>query len=57
VHAFEAMGVDTGIDLDSLVRVVDTLERLFERRLPGRMAAVLRAAREKAGACGTKTDG
>jgi hydroxymethylglutaryl-CoA lyase len=57
VHAFEAMGVDTGIDLDGLVRVVDALERLFERRLPGRMAAVLRAAREKAGACGTKADG
>ena len=57
VHAFEAMGVATGIDLADLVRVVDDLERLLGRRLPGRMAAVLRAARDKAGACREKADG
>ncbi len=57
VHAFEAMGVATGIGLAGLVEVVDTLERLLERRLPGRMAAVLRAARQTAGGCGEKADG
>ncbi len=55
-HAFEAMGVPTGIDLAALVKVVDDLERLLERRLPGRMAAVLRAAAQKTGACGVRTD-
>ena len=52
VHAFEAMGVSTGIDLDKLVDVVDRLETLLGRRLPGRMAGVLRAFREKPGGSG-----
>jgi hydroxymethylglutaryl-CoA lyase len=43
VHAFEAMGATTGIHLDSLVKVVDYLEAKLGRRLPGRMAGVLRA--------------
>ncbi len=57
VHAFEAMGVATGIDLAALVRVVDDLEGMLGRRLPGHMAGVLRTTREKAGARGDKADG
>ncbi len=49
VQAFEAMGVRTGIDLEGLVKVVDYLEGKLDRRLPGRMAAVLRAARGQHG--------
>lgn len=49
VQAFEAMGVRTGIDLQGLVKVVDYLESRLDRRLPGRMAGVLRAARGKLG--------
>ncbi len=58
VQAFEAMGVTTGIDLEGLVKVVDFLEAALERRLPGRMAGVLRAARERdAGADVDSADG
>ena len=57
VHAFEAMGVSTGIDLEGLVAVVGDLEDKLGRRLPGRMAAVLRAARQKTGASGDSPDG
>ncbi len=58
VQAFEAMGVTTGIDLEGLVKVVDFLEAALERCLPGRMAGVLRAARERdAGADGDSADG
>jgi hypothetical protein len=35
------MGVDTGIDLARLCRVVTFLETLLGRRLPGRMNRVL----------------
>jgi hydroxymethylglutaryl-CoA lyase len=49
VQAFEAMGVRTGIDLAGLVKVVDYLEGKLDRRLPGRMAGVLRAARGQLG--------
>ncbi len=49
VHAFEAMGVSTGIDLPGLVKAVDYLEAKLKRRLPGRMATVLRAQQEKSG--------
>ena len=49
VHAFEAMGVSTGIDLQGLVKAVDYLEAKLKRRLPGRMATVLRAQLEKSG--------
>ncbi len=58
VQAFEAMGVTTGIDLEGLVKVVDFLEAALERHLPGRMAGVLRAARERdAGADVDSADG
>ncbi len=56
VHAFEAMGVSTGIDLAGLVKVVDDLEDTLGRRLPGRMAGVLRAGRQS-GAGGERADG
>jgi hydroxymethylglutaryl-CoA lyase len=46
VHAFEAMGVTTGIDMAALVKVVDYLEAKLERRLTGRMARVVWAQRE-----------
>lgn len=58
VQAFEAMGLATGIDLDGLVKVVDCLEAKLDRRLPGRMAGVLRAARKRGdGACRDAPDG
>ena len=57
VHAFEAMGVSTGVDLDALVAVVADLEGTLGRRLPGRMAGVLRAARTNTGDCGDASDG
>ncbi len=58
VHAFEAMGVSTGIDLAGLVKVVDDLEDKLGRRLPGRMTGVLRAGRQGgAVAGGEKADG
>jgi hydroxymethylglutaryl-CoA lyase len=58
VHAFEAMGVATGIDLAGLVKVVDYLEAKLDRRLPGRMAGVLRADRARpAGDRGECSDG
>lgn len=45
VHAFEALGVPTGIDLERLIDVVDFLEEKLGRDLPGRMARVIRFAR------------
>ncbi len=57
VHALEAMGMTTGIDLKALVRAVDFLEARLERRLPGRMAAVLRAQQARSGcSSGKPTD-
>lgn len=44
VNMFESMGVKTGIRLDKLCSVVDDLQDLFGRRLPGRMCTVLKAA-------------
>lgn len=41
VHLFEGMGVDTGIDLTRVCRVVDHFETLLARRLPGRLNRVL----------------
>jgi hydroxymethylglutaryl-CoA lyase len=43
VHMFEAMGVETGIDLAKMSKVVEELESLLGRQLPGRMTRVLRA--------------
>ena len=43
VHMFEAMGVETGIDLAKMSKVVEELESLLGRPLPGRMTRVLRA--------------
>jgi len=43
VHMFEAMGVETGIDLGKMSKVVEELESLLGRPLPGRMTRVLRA--------------
>lgn len=58
VHAFEAMGVSTGIDLAGFVNVVDVLEAKLGRRLPGRMAGVVRAARKRGDdACPDAPDG
>ena len=41
VNFFHGMGVDTGIDLVRLCQVVEFLETLLGRRLPGRMNRVL----------------
>ena len=38
VHMLEAMGYDTGIDLDRLIEVVWQLEELTGRPVPGRVA-------------------
>ena len=43
VNMFESMGVATGIDLKGMTRVVDELELLLGRQLPGRMTRVLKA--------------
>ena len=43
VNLFEEIGVSTGIDLAKMSRVVEELETLLNRPLPGRMSRVLRA--------------
>ena len=43
VNLFEQIGVETGIDLKALCRVVDRYEELLGRRLPGRMNRVIRS--------------
>jgi hydroxymethylglutaryl-CoA lyase len=43
VNMFESMGIATGIDLKGMTRVVDELELLLGRQLPGRMTRVLKA--------------
>jgi hydroxymethylglutaryl-CoA lyase len=43
VHMFGVMGVETGIDLAKLSKVVEELEFLLGRSLPGRMRRVLGA--------------
>lgn len=42
-YMFATMGVETGIDLQNLIKVVEELERILERPLPGKMARVLKA--------------
>jgi hydroxymethylglutaryl-CoA lyase len=44
VNMFEAIGVKTGIDIEKLCRVVDVLESLLERPMPGKMNRVIKAA-------------
>jgi hypothetical protein len=41
VNLFTQIGVDTGIDLAALCRVVQKYEALLQRALPGRMCRVL----------------
>ena len=42
VNLFSQLNVDAGINLDKLVIVVDKLERIIGRKLPGRMSHVLK---------------
>jgi hydroxymethylglutaryl-CoA lyase len=42
-HMFEAIGLDTGIDLQNMGKVVEELEAILGRQLPGRMTRVLKA--------------
>ncbi|MGB9700990.1 MAG: hydroxymethylglutaryl-CoA lyase [Thermodesulfobacteriota bacterium] len=42
-HMFAAMGVETGLDLQKIVEVVEELEKILGRTLPGKMARVLKA--------------
>jgi len=46
VNLFQQIGVDTGIDLNALCRVVDRYEELLGHPLPGRMNRVVKTARE-----------
>jgi hydroxymethylglutaryl-CoA lyase len=41
VNMFESMGVSTGIDLKAICQIVEFLEKLFGRRLPGKMKQVV----------------
>jgi len=41
VNMFESMGIDTGIEIRTLMEAVTFLEKALERTLPGRMARVL----------------
>ncbi len=43
VNMFESMGIETGVDLGGMTRVIDELELLLGRQLPGRMTRVLKA--------------
>ncbi|HOG15718.1 MAG TPA: hydroxymethylglutaryl-CoA lyase [Syntrophales bacterium] len=43
VHMFEAMGIPTGVDLRGVSKVVEELESILGRQLPGRMSRVLKA--------------
>jgi hydroxymethylglutaryl-CoA lyase len=43
VNLFHQMGVDTGIDLKALCKVVDKYESLLNRSLPGRMNRVIQS--------------
>jgi hydroxymethylglutaryl-CoA lyase len=49
VHMFSSMGIDTGIDLVKVCNAVSTLEKLLDRKLPGRMKTVLEAEKPNAG--------
>lgn len=43
VNLFEQIGVETGVDLKALCKVVDHYEALLGRRLPGRMNRVIKS--------------
>jgi hydroxymethylglutaryl-CoA lyase len=49
VNLFEQIGVETGIDLKALCKVVDRYEELLGRSLPGRMNRVIKS---QGAACG-----
>ncbi len=40
IHMFEAMGINTGVDLDMMLESVDFLEKTLNRILPGKMKRV-----------------
>ena len=46
VNMFTGMGVDTGIDINSICTTVGLLEKYLDRALPGRMKKVLASSRE-----------
>jgi hypothetical protein len=39
---FESIGIHTGIDLQKICSLTETLESLLGRKLPGRMCQVLK---------------
>ena len=41
VNMFESMGIDTGIELNTLIEAVAFLEKTLGRALPGRMKRVM----------------
>ncbi|RUR33080.1 hydroxymethylglutaryl-CoA lyase [Vreelandella nanhaiensis] len=45
VHMFEAMGVDTGVDLDALLDVAATLPELIGHEVPGQVAKAGKSTR------------
>jgi len=45
VNMFESIGIHTGIDLQKICSLTETLESLLGRKLPGRMSQVARAAK------------
>ncbi|MBW1802239.1 MAG: hydroxymethylglutaryl-CoA lyase, partial [Deltaproteobacteria bacterium] len=47
VNMFEEIGVKTGIDLKKLCAVVDVLESLLGRELPGRLNRVIKAGQDR----------
>ncbi|SJN14756.1 Hydroxymethylglutaryl-CoA lyase [Halomonas citrativorans] len=45
VHMFEAMGVDTGVDLDALLNVAATLPELISHEVPGQVVKAGKSTR------------
>ncbi|BBI53570.1 hypothetical protein HORIV_59910 [Vreelandella olivaria] len=48
VHMFEAMGVDTGVDLDALLEVAATLPDLIGHDVPGQVVKAGKSTRRYA---------
>lgn len=44
INLFESIGISTGVDLQKICLVTETLESLLGRKLPGRMCQVVKAA-------------
>jgi hydroxymethylglutaryl-CoA lyase len=44
INMFESIGISTGIDLQKICSVTETLESLLGRKLPGRMCQVVKAS-------------